>query len=331
MAASSEHLVCAAETPSAYIALVSRIFARCVTACALVASVACAAMVGGCVPRRAVVLGFWFETVTYRSSRFGGPLTAEELQTIASVARSEVAHAFSDLRLTVSNRKDARYRVRVLQQLHDPRFRGHVGVAGASRAVSMFAGDGAVNFSLLAGYAESYATADADRATIVTAIGRGVGRAAVHEFAHQLLGTALIDDGDDAQSYEFGSAARREQYYGQMHWRGAWPALYKRFGRRELRGAANRSHAAPVRLPRAAHVRGARLSGAVSRSSISFMVRPHISHCVSGDRSRSSAMTRTVPATAASTSSKGSATGGSLGCGGFAVIVAAPSLRSTPQ
>jgi hypothetical protein len=114
----------------------------------------------------------------------------------------------------------------------------------------MFAGDGAVNFSLLAGYAESYATADADRATIVTAIGRGVGRAAVHEFAHQLLGTALIDDGDDAQSYEYGSAARREQYYGQMHWRGAWPALYKRFGRRELRGAANRSHAAPVRLPR---------------------------------------------------------------------------------
>jgi hypothetical protein len=32
----------------------------------------------------------------------------------------------------------------------------------------------------------------------------------------------------------------------------------------------------------AAHVRGARLSGAVSRSSISFIVRPHISHCVSG-------------------------------------------------
>ena len=189
----------------------------------------------GCVRQRAVVVGFWFETVTYSSSGFGGPLTPEEVQTITSIARSEITQAFADLHVTVSDHKDARYRVRVLQQLRDPRFRGEIGVAGASRAVSMFGGDGAVNFSLLAAYAESYGAADADRATIVTAIGRGVGRAAVHEFAHQLLGTALIDDGDDAQSYEYGSAARREQYYGDMHWRGAWPALYKRFGAPEQR------------------------------------------------------------------------------------------------
>ena len=94
----------------------------------------------------------------------------------------------------------------------------------------MFGGDGAVNFALLAAYAESYAAAEADRATIVTAMGRGVGRAAVHEFAHLLLGAARVDDDSDARSYEYGSAARSEQYDGDMHWRGAWPELHKRFG-----------------------------------------------------------------------------------------------------
>jgi hypothetical protein len=33
------------------------------------------------------------------------------------------------------------------------------------------------------------------------------------------------------QSYDYGSAARREQYYGAMHWSSAWPALQERFGR----------------------------------------------------------------------------------------------------
>jgi hypothetical protein len=146
------------------------------------------------------------------------------------VARAEVTHAFAGLRVTVSEQRDARYRVRVLQRLRDPRFRSDVEVAGSSRSVSMFGGDGAVNFAMLAGYAESFAPADADRATIVAAIGRGVGRAAVHEFAHQLLGSAGIDESDDVQSYEYGSAARREQYYGEMHWGGAWAKLSRRFG-----------------------------------------------------------------------------------------------------
>jgi hypothetical protein len=180
--------------------------------------------------QRAVVLGFWFEPVTYSSSRFGSAVTAEELQTIAAVARSELTHAFAGLRIKVSGQHEARYRVRVMQRLRDPRFRGEVGVAGTSRAVSMFGGDGAVNFSLLAAYAESYAPADANREAIVFAVGRGVGRAAVHEFGHQLLGSARFDDNSDVQSYEYGSAARREQYYGAMHWGSAWPALQERFG-----------------------------------------------------------------------------------------------------
>jgi hypothetical protein len=223
-----------AEEPTAYSALVFRppgqtVLSAGARAAALLITLA------GCAPQGDIVLAFWFEPVTYRSSRFGGPLTPEELQTIASVARSEITHAFADLRVTVVGHKEVRYRVRVVQHLRDPRFRGDVGVAGTSRAVSMFGGDGAVNFSLLAAYAESYASTEADRATIVTAVGRGVGRAAVHEFAHQLLGTARIDDDADAESYEFGSAARREQYYGDMHWGGAWPVLRKRFGARRER------------------------------------------------------------------------------------------------
>jgi hypothetical protein len=183
-----------------------------------------------CTLGRSAVLGFWFEPVTYGSARFGERLTSQELQTIERIARSELFRAFGRLPVTVSDRQDARYRVRVLQHVRDPRFRSDVEVAGASRALSGLGGDGAVNFSMLAAYAESYAPPDADRPTIVAAIGRGVGRAAVHEFTHQLLGSSLIDRNDDAQTYEHGSADRREQYYGDMRWGDAWPALQRRFG-----------------------------------------------------------------------------------------------------
>ena len=182
----------------------------------------------GCTYARSASLGFWFEDVTYQSSRFGGPLSADERRVVASVARTEIANAFAGLRVDLTDRHDARYRVRVIQQLNDPRFRGSVAVAGASRTVSMFAGDGAVIFSMLAAYADSYAPADADRAAIVAAIGRGVGRAAVHEFVHQLLGSGEIDASKDPSTYEYGSAARKEQYYGPMHWGPARPVLERR-------------------------------------------------------------------------------------------------------
>ena len=89
-----------------------------------------------------------------------------------------------------------------------------------------------MNFSMLAAYAESYAPSDAERPAIVAAIGRGVGRAAVHEFAHQLLGSGPIDRTADRKTFEFGSAARPEQYYGEMRWGEAAAMLYRRFGDR---------------------------------------------------------------------------------------------------
>ena len=183
-----------------------------------------------CTFARSVTLGFWFEDVTYQSSHFGGPLSSGERLLLGRVATAEIEAAFAGLRIRLTDQHDARYRVRVVQHLNDPRFRGSVAVAGASRAVSMFAGDGAVNFSMLAAYADSYAPADADRAAIVTAIGRGVGRAAVHEFVHQLLGSGEFDGTRDPNTYEYGSAARKEQYYGALHWGPTWELLQRRFG-----------------------------------------------------------------------------------------------------
>jgi hypothetical protein len=99
-----------------------------------------------------------------------------------------------------------------------------------SRAIAGIGGQGAVNFQLLANSAIAYSPDDAGRTTMIAAIGRGIGRAAAHEFAHQFLGAAPIHDSKDIQSYEYRSADRREQYYGDMHWDIARPWLQKRLG-----------------------------------------------------------------------------------------------------
>jgi hypothetical protein len=93
-------------------------------------------------------------------------------------------------------------------------------------------GQGAVNFQLIAHSAIMFALPETDREAMIEGIGKGVGRAAVHEFAHQFLGSAPIHDSKDTRSYEYGSAARVEQYYGEMHWDIARPLLEKRIGLR---------------------------------------------------------------------------------------------------
>src|SRR5688500_18799272 len=61
--------------------------------------------------------GFWFEPVSYESRTFGGPLTAADLDAVARVAREELSIAFDGFRITLSDRRDARYRVRVVQEV----------------------------------------------------------------------------------------------------------------------------------------------------------------------------------------------------------------------
>jgi hypothetical protein len=176
--------------------------------------------------------GFWFEDVTFdlphlRAAGYADPLTDEEKQTIERVALAELRSAFAGLRIIFSDNREAHYRVCVVQQY--PEGRG-TGVAGQSRAVRVVGGNGSVNFLMLASQAISHAPAGADRATIVNGIGTGIGRAAAHEFAHQIITGAPLHDSKDERSYEFAFSSRPGQYYGEMHWDLAWKPLVDRLG-----------------------------------------------------------------------------------------------------
>jgi hypothetical protein len=199
----------------------------------LVAMVVAAALAGGIEYQsrfNVVTAGFWFDdSVTFElhdTKRLGGPLTAQERRTIANVARAEIAHAFSNYRIVVTDRRDAFYRVRVLQRLH-----GRIASSGQSNVWGPLGGDGAVSFITLSAQAMYYAPAGARRDDIVEAIGRGIGRAAVHEFTHQILPKGPVHTSTDRASYEFWSSDRPAQYYGEMRWSVARDTLQERLGR----------------------------------------------------------------------------------------------------
>ena len=183
-------------------------------------------------PRDQVVHGsFIFDPVTYSSAMLGGPLTASDVEHIETVARAELAAAFQGLRISITDRRDARYHVRVVQELLLPMMARKIYVAGSSHAVPGFGGSGAVSFAYYASGALVYAPAQASRAELIDAIGRGVGRGAAHEFAHQFLSGVDLHDTRDSGSYEYYAASRPAQYYGSLHWDTAGPLLIKRFGR----------------------------------------------------------------------------------------------------
>ena len=205
------------------------------TAIAISALVAAASIVGALELRsrdNVVAIGFWFEDVTFEVHdpvRLGGPLTADEQQRIQSVARQEIEHAFADFRIQVTDRRDAFYRVRVRQALT---VYNRYAAAGQSNVFGPLGGYGAVSFITLAAQAMAHAPAGGSRADVVDAIGRGLGRAAVHEFAHQILPKGPMHTTDDPASYEYWSSNREAQYYGEMHWSVAQPKLRERLSRR---------------------------------------------------------------------------------------------------
>jgi hypothetical protein len=198
-----------------------RILAATLGAAAALASSAC---------ERTVSAGVYFDPVTFTSARLGAPITHADVALIERIARHELGRAFDGMRIDLGGGRHARYRVGVVQQVRDARVRRQLFVAGASRAVTGIGGRGEVNFSLLASAALSCAPDGANRREMLDAIGRGVGRAAAHELAHQLLPTAPIHDSTDVASYEYASAGRCEQYFGPMHWELAGPLLKKRLG-----------------------------------------------------------------------------------------------------
>lgn len=185
---------------------------------------------------RYVDVGLAFESITYDASeamaaQLGGALSPRELATIRKIARDEVTRAFAPFRVAVSDAAQAVYHVRVVQEVRSAGAK-YPEPAGASRSIPGIGGDGVVNFRLLVSNAVALAPPGTSRDAIVIAIGRGVGRAAAHEIAHQLLGARPADDDKDAESYEYRSSFRRAQYYGELHWGIAEPVLRARIGLR---------------------------------------------------------------------------------------------------
>lgn len=201
-------------------------FGTCGAAATLTAMVACSAA-----PRA----GFWFapDSVVLpadATERLGGPLTSEEATSIKTLARGEVERAFSGLRITVTTSQHAFWRVEVLHNLPTIR-NSQRAAAGESLAMGFLGGAGAVGFEMVATDAIRYAPPHALRQQVSEGIGRGIGRVAVHEFMHQMLGPAAAHNTIEVDSYEYGSPARPSQYYGQLHWTTAWPLLHQKFGR----------------------------------------------------------------------------------------------------
>ena len=185
--------------------------------------------------RQVIEVGFWFSDVTYELPRLRAegmePLTLAEQETIRRLARSEVEHAFAGLRVRVTDSRRAHYRVAVEQV-----FKGRLqGAAGLSRTLIGAGGAGAVNFLVVANLAVVQAPPDATRATIVEGIGRGLGRSAVHELAHQMVPNVNLHDSTDPESYEYGSADRFSHFYGIERWGPIGPVLTRRYGSRGVR------------------------------------------------------------------------------------------------
>ena len=178
--------------------------------------------------------GFWYESGSFvlpadTTSGFAGPLKDEEMESIRQLSRTEIERAFSGLRITVTTNQNAFWRVEVLRSLpvreHQP-----LPHAGESLALGFLGGTGAVGFDIVALKAIQYAPTGASRQRMVEGIGRGIGRVAVHEFIHQILGVAAAHNDTDENSYEYGSPDRSSQYYGELHWTTARPLLHRKFG-----------------------------------------------------------------------------------------------------
>ena len=189
-----------------------------------------------------IAAGFWWgDTPLLLSAddarKVGGPLTADELRSIEAISRHEVQRAYAGLRISITDRRQAFWRVAVVAApltVTRNRTTYPFSCAGQSRVFGPLGGSGSVAFAILAHNAIEYAPAGASRPQIVEGIGKGIGRAAVHEFAHQALGLdnlSFLDNRTDPDSYEYGNADRRSQYYGELTWTTAWPVLLEKFGR----------------------------------------------------------------------------------------------------
>ncbi|HKC58002.1 MAG TPA: hypothetical protein VKC35_17845 [Vicinamibacterales bacterium] len=192
--------------------------------------------------RATIDAGFWWDEPPFVLSagdaeKIGGPITADELARIQQISRAEVEHAYEGLRIGVTEKHDAFWRVAVVGgplTTTRNRITSPFSAAGESRVFGPLGGLGSVAFVMLAHNAIEYAPPAASRQQIVEGIGRGIGRAAVHELAHLALGLdnlTHVDNRTDTNSYEYANADRPSQYYGELQWTTGWPVLEEKFGR----------------------------------------------------------------------------------------------------
>jgi hypothetical protein len=178
--------------------------------------------------------GFWFDRVTFELpvgdvERIGGPVRPDEQSQIESIARAELERAYAGLRIRFISQPPALYRVSVVQDIPARA----LPVAGASRRLPFGGGIGEVSFRTLGSQAVGNAPQDATRAGIIEAIGKGIGRTAAHELAHQILVDINLHETKDPDSYENGISNRPSQFYGKLHWAFARPSLAKTLGQRD--------------------------------------------------------------------------------------------------
>lgn len=110
--------------------------------------------------------------------------------------------------------------------------------AAESRSFGALGGDGAIAFETLATLAIDQAPPGSARGDLLGGIGRGLGRVAAHELAHQILPHGDLHASHDPSSYDFGAANRPAQFYGPIHWDVAGPRLREALGLRTLPASA---------------------------------------------------------------------------------------------
>jgi hypothetical protein len=165
------------------------------------------------------------------ASALGGPLTTVDIEKIGRVSRAELERAFEGLRIHFTDDGHAFWRLLVVPAVARPGLSGRPiqNAAGMSYPLGPLGGGGFLNFTTLALKAVVYAPPGTSRDGVVTAIGRGVGRSAVHEFTHLILGGRTVHSNEE-DSYEYDSADRASQYYGELRWTLARPLLEQRLG-----------------------------------------------------------------------------------------------------
>jgi len=159
----------------------------------------------------------------------GAPLQPPEVAAIQRTARRELEEAYAGTRLVFVADGEAFWHLQVL-----PAIRGRKALPDGGHSIGLgpLGGLGELNFDLLSVTAVRLAPPGATRQTILDGIARGIGRAAVHELAHQIVATAGMDNATDADSYEYGSFSRQSQYYGRLHWADAWAGVRAKVGGR---------------------------------------------------------------------------------------------------